>query len=259
MERIPSARPEGSQNPASPRFPHRRSFLHATSKFAAAAAFLPALLDQNATGQQSAHFYDVTTNENLMRDHGILRRVLLMYAEVARRIDAKEDFPPQTAIDSVNIVRNFIEDYHQKLEDEHIFPLFRHYYRRNDVLRLYAQKLLDVVEILSDQHQVGRRLTDRILSALHSLNTPGNRQKLAQDLRAYVRMYTPHTAREDSVVFPALHIIIRPQEYEALGETFDEIGRKTFGNDGFDTYLDRVTAYEKYLGIYDLAQFTAKL
>ena len=230
---------------------HRRSFLHAT------AAVLPAtLLAQNTTGQ---HFYDVTTNENLMRDHGILRRVLLMYAEIARRIDAKEDFPLQTAIDCANIIRNFIEDYHQKLEDEHIFPLFRTYYRRNDVLRLYAQKLLDVVEILSNQHQVGRRLTDRILFTLRSLKTPGDRPKLAQDLRAYVRMVTPHAAREDSVLFPALHIIVTPQEYEALGMKFDEIARKTFGNDGFDTYLDHVTAFEKYLGIYDLAQFTAKL
>jgi hemerythrin-like domain-containing protein len=239
---------------------HRRSFLQATGNFAAAAAVLPAtLLAQKAAGHdQHEHYYDVSTNENLVRENGILRRVLLMYDEVSRRIEARQDFPLQTAIDCVAIVRSYIEDYHQKLEEEHIFPLFRTYYRRDDVLRLYAQKLVDLVDILHAQHQAGRPLTDRILSTLHSLKTAGDRQKLAQDLRAFVRMYMPHVAREDTVLFPALHIIVTAQQYRALGEQFEEIEHKTFGGDGFDIYLDKVTAFEKYLGIYDLSQFTAR-
>ena len=146
--------------------------------------------------------------------------------------------------------------YNEKLEEEHIFPLFRNYYRREDVLRLYAQKLVDLVDILHDQHQAGRRVTDRIISSLQSLKTPSDRQKLALDLRACIRLYTPHVAREDTVLFPALHVITTRQEYRILGERFDEIGRKTFGTDPFDIYLDQVTAIEKHLGIYDLAQFT---
>jgi hemerythrin-like domain-containing protein len=238
---------------------HRRSFLRATGKFAAASVLPTTLLAQKSTGQEKNEpNYDVSITEGLMREHGILKRVLLMYGEVVRRIDAKEDFPTQTVIDSAEIVRNFIEDYHQKLEEEHIFPLFRKYYRRQDVLRLYAQKLLDLVNVLSEQHQAGRGVTDRILSTLHSLKTAGDRQKLAQDLRAFVRMYTPHEAREDTVLFPALPVIITRQEYQALGEKFEEIEHKTFGGTGFDMYLDSVTAFEKHLGIYDLRQFTPK-
>jgi hemerythrin-like domain-containing protein len=243
------------------RYPlHRRSFLHATGKFAAAAAVLPAtLLAQKPTGQeQHEQDDDVSTNEGLMREHGILKRVLLIYDEVIRRIDAKEDFPPQTVIDSAQIIRKFIEDYHEKLEEEHLFPLFRKYSTRQDVLRLYAQKLVDLVGVLYEQHQAGRRLTDRILSTLQSLKTPDDRRKLAHDMRAYIRMYTPHEAREDTVLFPALHVIISRQEYEALGEKFDEIEHKRFGGDGFYIYLDQITAFEKSLGIYDLAQFTPK-
>jgi len=236
---------------------HRRSFLHATGKFAAAAVLPTKLLAQKTTGQEKhEQNYDVSTG--LMREHGILKRVLLIYAEVIRRIDAKEDFPPQTVIDSAEIVRKYIEDYHQKLEEEHIFPLFRKYYRRQDVLRLYAQKLLDLVDVLCEQHQAGRRLTDRIVSTLQSLKTADDRQNLAQDLRAFIRMYTPHEAREDTVLFPALPVIISRQEYHALGEKFKEIEHKTFGGEGFDIYLDYVTAFEKRLGIYDLKQFTPK-
>jgi hemerythrin-like domain-containing protein len=238
---------------------HRRSFLHATGKLAAAAVLPAKLLAQKATGQERhEQYYDVSTNESLMRQHGILKRVLLMYDEVIRRIDARQDFPTQTVIDSAQIVRRFIEDHHEKLEEDYIFPLFRKYYRRDDVLRLYAQKLVDLVDILDKQHPAGRRLTDRILATLQSLKTADDRHKLAQDLRAFIRMYAPHMAREDTVLFPALHVVATRQEYEALGEKFDEIEHKTFGTDGFDIYLDQVTAFEKYLGIYDLAQFTPR-
>lgn len=161
-------------------------------------------------------------------------------------------------IDAAGIVRKFIEDYHETIEEEHLFPLFRKYYRRDDVLRLYAQKLVDLVDILYQQHPAGRQLTDRILSTLHSLRTPDDGEKLAQDLRAFIRMYEPHMACEDTVLYPALHIITTRQEYDALGEKFDQMERKTFGSDGFDIYLDQVIAFEKYLGIYDLAQFTPK-
>jgi hemerythrin-like domain-containing protein len=257
-----SARREGRQPADDP--PHhpldRRSFLHATGKFAAAAVALPAtLLAQKTTGQERREqYYDVSANENLMRQHGILKRVLLMYDEVIRRIDARQDFPPQTVIESAEIIRKFIENYHEKLEEEYIFPLFRKYFQRDDVLRLYAQKLLDLVDVLSEQHPAGRRLTDRIISTLYSLKTPDDRQKLGQDLRAFIRMYAPHVAREDTVLFPALHVVATRQEYDTLGEKFDEIEHKTFGTDGFDVYLDQVTAFEKRLGIYDLAQFTPK-
>jgi hypothetical protein len=45
-------------------------------------------------------------------------------------------------------------------------------------------------------------------------------------------------------------------EYDALGEQFEAIERKTFGGDGFDMAVDQVTGLEKQLGIHDLAQFT---
>jgi hypothetical protein len=60
------------------------------------------------------------------------------------------------------------------------------------------------------------------------------------------------------VLFPELHKIVSRHEYDAMGEQFESIERKTFGGDGFDIYLDKVTKVEKQLGIYDLAQFTPR-
>jgi len=60
------------------------------------------------------------------------------------------------------------------------------------------------------------------------------------------------------VLFPELHKIVSEHEYDAMGEQFEKIERKTFGGDGFDIYVDQIAALEKQLGIYDLAQFTPK-
>ena len=69
-------------------------------------------------------------------------------------------------------------------------------------------------------------------------------------------MYRPHEAREDTVLFPALHKVVSKHEYDAMGEQFEQIERKTFGGDGFDMAVDQVTELEKQFEIYDIAKFT---
>jgi hemerythrin-like domain-containing protein len=221
----------------------RREFL--TSALPSAALLVPGSLALAAQQKKDEGDEDVSTNEDLMREHGILKRVLLAYDEIIRRIRAGRDFPPDTLIAGATIVRKFVEDYHEKLEEDHLFPRFRK-----------AGKLVDLVNVLYAQHQAGRRLTDRVLAAAASLKTADDRNRLARDLEAFNRMYAPHEAREDTVLIPALHKIVTPHEYDALGEQFDKIEHTTFGGDGFDIYLDKVEALEKKLGIYDLAQFT---
>jgi hemerythrin-like domain-containing protein len=143
----------------------RRSFLR-TSGILAAATVLPAALLARK-GNQHEQEEEVSTNEDLMRERGILKRVLLIYDEVIRRIRAQQDFPPQAVSDSANIIRKFIEDYHEKLEEEHLFPRFRK-----------AHKLIDLVEVLYEQHQAGRRLTDRVLATVQSLKASDDSKKL---------------------------------------------------------------------------------
>jgi len=232
----------------------RRRFLRKAgllgAGLAAASAFPASILGKNDKAQKdkkSDEEEEVSTNEDLMREHGILKRVLLIYEEVIRRVRSTVDFPPQAVGDAANIIRKFIEDYHEKLEEDHLFPRFRK-----------AGKLIDLVDVLYEQHQAGRRLTDRVLASFGSLKNLDDRVRLADDLSAFVRMYAPHEAREDTVLFPALHQIVSAQEYDAMGEQFEKIERQTFGGDGFDIYLDKVVAIEKQLGIYDLAQFTPR-
>ena len=227
----------------------RRDFLIGTSTVAGSSLILPlsAIAQQKApkkTAKKKEEAEDVSTNEDLMREHGVLNRILLIYDETLRRIQANEKFDATVVTKSAGIIKSFIEDYHEKLEEDHIFPRFEQ-----------AGKLIELTTNLRAQHAIGRRLTERITASAQS----GDNETLRASLAAFNRMYRPHEAREDTVLFPALHKVVSKHEYDAMGEQFESIERKTFGGDGFDMAVDKVTELEKQFGIYDIGQFTPSI
>jgi hemerythrin-like domain-containing protein len=237
-------------------FSSRRDFLQQTS--IAGAGLLvagPVLANpqklQSVEQQSSGH---VSPAEDLMRQHGVLNRILLIYDEHLRMLAAKQTFDGSVLVNAADIVRHFIEDYHEKIEEDFLFPRFRK-----------AGKLVSLVDILLAQHRAGRVLTAQIreLAALPTLKFVSDKgasdaEKLADALRAFLRMYRPHEAREDTVLFPAFRTIVSQHEYEALGNNFEKKEDELFGDEGFFKVVDQVAELEKKLGVYDLAQFTPK-
>ncbi|WP_154017802.1 hemerythrin domain-containing protein [Candidatus Protochlamydia phocaeensis] len=193
---------------------------------------------------------EVSPNEDLMREHGILNRLLLIYQEIAKRIEHKQEFPIDALANSAKIVRNFLEDYHEKLEEEYIFPRFEK-----------THQLADLVKTLKDQHDAGRQLTDYILSHANEQMLKDEEQKhlLAHYLRLYIRMFRPHEAREDTVLFPAFRKLLSQDEYDKLGDKFEEREHRLFGENGFEKTVDQLAEIEKQLNIYNLSQFTPNL
>lgn len=187
---------------------------------------------------------DVGPTEDLMREHGVLNRVLLIYDEFIFRIEQKQDLKPELVKSAANVIRSFVEDYHERQEEQFLFPRFER-----------AKVLTDLVQVLKAQHQAGRKLTDQIMG-LANARSSDDHSRLVQALRSFNRMYRPHEAREDTVLFPELRKIVSPHEFDALGEQFETNEHKQFGADGFEMYRDKVADLEKQLGIYDLAQFT---
>src|ERR1700760_1008871 len=80
--------------------------------------------------------------------------------------------------------------------------------------------------------------------------------QLSEAMQAFVRMYEPHEAREDTVVFPAFRAIVPAQEFADLGQHFADLEQQQFGRDEFTAMVARITAIEQALGIHDLSQFT---
>lgn len=192
----------------------------------------------------------VSPTEDLMNEHGILNRILLIYDEVIRRVKMQKPFDPQSVSTAVDIVQEFIHEYHEKNEEKYIFPLF------ND-----DKKIKSITDILIKQHTEGGKVTQAIQKLLvqQDLDTPRNKKQLAKLLKKFIKMYRPHEAREDTVVFPAVHAKLKPEEFAKLSDIFEDTEREKFGEEGFETILAKIVKIEKELGIYDLAQFTPQL
>ena len=191
---------------------------------------------------------EVSPNEDLMQEHGVLNRILLIYEEIIVRLKQEKDFPSQALSQAATIIKTFIEDHHEKMEEEFIFPQLE---KRN--------QLVDLIQTLREQHQAGRAITNYILLHAEYLNIREERQEMIQKLETFITMYRPHEAREDTVVFPALRAALTEEEYEELGEEIERAEHELFGEEDFDGIVEQVANIEKMLGIYELSQFTPTL
>ena len=231
----------------------RRRFLHQTS-IAGAGLLVPVLAaaQQKPVPEKDKPKGDegISPAEDLMREHGVLNRILLIYNEHLQMLAVKHPFDGSVLASAADIVRHFVEEYHEKLEEEFLFPRFRK-----------AGKLVKLVDTLQAQHKAGRELTAKIreLAGVATLKyVSSDSEKLADALREFLRMYRPHEAREDTVLFPSFRSIVSAHEYDALGDDFEKKEDELFGDEGFFKVVDQVAQLEKKLGIYELAQFTPK-
>jgi hemerythrin-like domain-containing protein len=185
---------------------------------------------------------EVTPGEDLMQEHGVLERILLIYDEAARRIDQHEPLDGTVLVNAAGIVRRFVEDYHEKTEEQIVFPRLQK-----------AARETTLIAILLRQHQRGREVTDDIVRRARSAPGP----ELTRALRGFTSMYRPHAAREDTVLFPAFREVVGRAGYRELGEQFEEHEHALFGEHGFENAVTEVAKLEAAFGIEDLARFTA--
>jgi hemerythrin-like domain-containing protein len=218
----------------------RRRFLGAA---AATAAIVATARTGLARARKEAHEEaEVTPGEDLMQEHGVLERILLVYGESARRIERGEPLDLAVVTEAAGIVRRFVEDYHEQNEEQFVFPRLEK-----------AKREVELVAVLRLQHRRGREMTDEMVR--HSSAGKAS-PELTQLLLGFERMYRPHAAREDTVVFPAFRHVVGRSAYRDLGEQFEEQEHARFGGHGFEDTVAAVARLESRLGIEDLARFT---
>jgi hemerythrin-like domain-containing protein len=193
---------------------------------------------------------EVTATEDLMREHGILRRALLVYQESAVKLRKEPASVPLEALEkTAQLFRAFGEDYHEKkLEETYIFP----------AIKRVPSSASAYVDVLLAQHARGREITDYLLSVTAADKIPsGSMAAFVGALESFVRMYDHHAAVEDTIIFPAWKISVGEKELDELGARFEEIEEETFGDDGFEAALKRMSEIEESLGLANLGLFTA--
>jgi hemerythrin-like domain-containing protein len=193
---------------------------------------------------------DVSAVEDLMREHGLLRRALLVYQESVVKLRENATSVPLPALEkNAQLFRAFGEDYHEKkLEEVYIIPSLK---KVQGPATVYT-------DVLLAQHARGREITDYILAVTKADKLPAAAAgPFVEALEAFVRMYEHHAAIEDTIIFPAWKENLSDEELDSLGGTFEEIETAQFGEDGFEAALKRMAEIEESLGLANLGMFTA--
>jgi hemerythrin-like domain-containing protein len=193
---------------------------------------------------------EITATEDLMREHGVLRRALLVYSATAVKLRANPSaVPPDALLKTAKLFRAFGEEYHEKkLEEAYIFP----------AVKKSGGEAATYPDILVVQHNRGREITDYIISVTQGPKLgASNAEPLAESLEAFVLMYRNHAAREDTIIFPAWKQTMTGEQLDEMNDKFEDIEHEQFGEDGFEDAVKEISAIERSLGLADIAQFTA--
>ena len=193
---------------------------------------------------------EVTATEDLMREHGVLRRALLVYTAVAGKLRGNASgVAPDALQKTAKLFKAFGEDYHEKkLEEQFIFPAVK---QANGEAASYT-------DVLVVQHNRGREITDYIISITQGAKLgAANAEPLAKALESFVLMYQHHAAREDTIIFPAWKQTMSEKQLDEMGDKFEDIEKEQFGGDGYEDAVKQIAAIEGSLGLADIQQFTA--
>ena len=188
--------------------------------------------------------------EDLMREHGVIRRALLVLAESAPLLRASPaNVDPGALNRAAKLFRSFGQDYHERmLEEAIVFPAVK---KTGGLAALLAGTLIQ-------QHNRGREIADYILAVTGKGAVGSNEtEALARAFETLMVMYDNHTAREDTIVFPAWKDALGDEQLAEMGEKFEQIERRQFGKDGFTSAVAQVSAIEQTLNFADLGKFTA--
>jgi hemerythrin-like domain-containing protein len=207
---------------------------------------VPGLIVASGVAACSGKEDDVGAVEDLMREHGVLRRAILVFRACAGRLTVDQIVDAQALHRTAQLFRTFGEDYHEKkLEEDNIFPQ----------VKKAGGAAAALVDVLLAQHQRGREIISHVLDATNG--TTFDNRAMASALQSFELMYEHHAAREDTILFPAWKKAIGAHEVEEMGDKFEDIEKAQFGGDGFDMAVKQIGEIEQTLGLANLAAFTA--
>ncbi len=155
------------------------------------------------------------TTTLLSYDHGLLRQVLDVVAEMAKKGTASkyQDLLPSI----VDFFNRFMDQYHHGKEERFIFPFALH----------ESQDWEGEIDKLISEHRQAKSIVDEMAKALAS-----------KDLKAFsdaglrlAKHMQSHIAEEEDKVFPKLEDLMEPDEDMQLFEQINSYSNQKYGAD----------------------------
>ena len=191
----------------------------------------------------------VSGPEALLRDHGLIGRILLDYREAAALVRANfSSVDGRLVWRLADFWRRFGEGYHQPLEETHVFPL----------AMKAGGEAAGLVPLLLAQHARGRQITAFVQAKTAAgAIAGGDADALVLALESFVRMMLAHEAYEDTVLLPAWRRGLSAGQLKDLGAQFEATEAAAFKPSGLAAATAELAAIEDALRIRDLSRYTA--
>lgn len=189
----------------------------------------------------------LSPNEDLMQEHGLLDRILLIYEKILSQIETGGEYELEVLSKATQMVKDFVQNFHEEIEENYVFSLLQK-----------ENKLVDEVRVLFDQHHAGKKVVEEIWENKDKSDSE-SRERIADSIRRFLHMYRPHKSREDTLVFPTFKLMLSPNEFNALGERIEKLENQRFGQEAFERFVNEAADMERKLGINSLAEFTPKV
>jgi hemerythrin-like domain-containing protein len=150
--------------------------------------------------------------EELLLDHVFIRRLEVVIEKCYTRLYTGKDIPAGDLIKIMNIIEQFVDQFHHGKEENSYFPKAENRdYSYSDEIRKF------VIE-----HEFGRRIAKRIRVHLEEfLQDSDKREPLARYLKTYSVFILDHTTKEDS-------FFIRLKERQSLSEEEEKTLKEQF-------------------------------
>ena len=188
-----------------------------------------------------------TPAESLTAQHGALGRLLLVYEDVGKQLQAGQQIDVKPLNDATQIIQTAVIQLHAPLEEQYVYP-------RLEQSAQYAE----TVKTLREQHAAIRNINTMLMEMTKSGSFSDPKQA-AQAMNEFRRMVSAHVAWEHSEIFPAFREMLPPDQYMQLGQQFQQKEQSALGGQTFAQLLTRIEAIETNFGLKGLAQFTARV
>jgi hemerythrin-like domain-containing protein len=234
----------GEQEPSERRGLDRRALIGVGAGLVLGAGATQAANALTTTSTASETPEPASAGEALMTEHGVLKRLMLVYQTASDQLANGKTPPAQAIAETAELISDYVEGFHEGLEEAYIFPRVQTVHPT-------------LVHTLLVQHDRGRHLTSAIsYLAGQNLEQANARTALHRYLDLFINMYARHEAWEDTVIFPAIRAVSTPQTLTQLATRFAELEEHHYGTGSLNKILTRVSNIEHQLGIADINTFT---
>lgn len=171
--------------------------------------------------------------EGLRREHKNSKYILgLLYLAVTRW-EQGDPISLDVLVQGVEILQQYAEENHQKLEEELLFPIME-----KDGVPWRGGPL----EVLEKEHQESKGYLADLQHDLERLriNDPGAKEAIAESIKAYIMLLKAHMDKEEMIVFPIAERLL--EESDVLQGDFVKMAGHPTWSKGHDEFVKRLEA-----------------